>query len=40
MLEALPIGLIIFSGSGIVENLADKARKMGISVWQVGTEGS
>lgn len=29
MLEALPIGVIVFSGSGIVEKLADKARKLG-----------
>jgi hypothetical protein len=34
MLEALPIGVIVFPGSGIVENLADKARKMGIQVWR------
>ena len=40
MLEALPIGVIVFPGSGIVENLADKARKMGIPVWQVGKEGA
>jgi hypothetical protein len=32
MLEALPIGVIVFPGSGIVENLSDKARKMGIPV--------
>jgi hypothetical protein len=34
MLEALPIGVIVFPGSGIVENLADKARKLGIPVWR------
>ncbi|KAF0133219.1 MAG: DUF2493 domain-containing protein [Methylocystis sp.] len=34
MLETLPIGVIAFPGSGIVENLADKARKMGIPVWK------
>jgi len=34
MLEALPIGVIVFPGSGIVENFADKARKMGIPVWK------
>ncbi|WP_051080426.1 DUF2493 domain-containing protein [Methylocystis rosea] len=34
MLETLPIGVIVFPGSGIVENLADKARKMGIPVWR------
>lgn len=32
MLEALPIGVIAFPGSGISQNLADKARKMGIAV--------
>jgi hypothetical protein len=39
MLEALPIGVIVFPGSGIVENLADKARKMGIPVWRFAKEG-
>ena len=34
MLEALPIGVIAFPGSGISRNLADKARKMGIAVWR------
>ncbi|MBM3578413.1 MAG: DUF2493 domain-containing protein [Alphaproteobacteria bacterium] len=34
MLESLPIGVIVFPGSGIVENLADKARKIGIPVWR------
>jgi hypothetical protein len=34
MLETLPIGVIVFPGSGIVENLADKARNMGIPVWR------
>jgi hypothetical protein len=37
MLEALPIGVIVFPGSGIVENRADKARKMGIPVWRFGS---
>ena len=40
MLEALPIGVIVFPGSGIVENLADKARKMGIPVWGIGKDGA
>jgi len=39
MLEALPIGLIAFPGSGISDNLADKARKMGIPVWRFGVTG-
>lgn len=33
MLEALPVGLVIFPGTGIQDNLADKARKFGIPVW-------
>lgn len=36
LLEALPIGLILFPGSGIVENLGDKARKLGIPIWKCG----
>ncbi len=40
MLEALPIGAIVFPRSGIVEKLADKARKMGIPVWRVPKSGS
>jgi hypothetical protein len=30
LLQTLPIGLVVFPGSGICDNLADKARKMGI----------
>ena len=30
LLEALPIGLVVFPGSGVTDNLADKARKLGI----------
>ncbi len=30
MLETLPIGVVVFPGSGISQNLADKARKLGI----------
>jgi hypothetical protein len=37
MLEMLPLGVIVFPGSGITENLADKARKMGIPVWRFVT---
>ena len=33
MLEALPVGIIIFPGTGIQNNLADKAAKMGIPLW-------
>lgn len=32
MLEAMPIGLIIFPGNGYTENLADNAKRMGIPV--------
>jgi hypothetical protein len=34
MLDALPIGVVVFPGSGISANLADKARKIGIPVWR------
>lgn len=37
MLEARPAGLIIFSGTGIQDNLADKAKKIGIPVWDFRT---
>lgn len=33
MLEALPVGLVVFPGTGIQDNLADKAKKMGIPLW-------
>jgi hypothetical protein len=34
ILETLPIGVIVFPGSGVSANLADKARKLGIPVWR------
>jgi hypothetical protein len=34
ILEALPIGVIAFPGSGISANLADKAKRFGIPVWR------
>jgi hypothetical protein len=40
MLETLPIGVIVFPGTGIQENLADKARKLGIAVWKFGKGGA
>ena len=40
MLEVLPIGVIIFPGSGIQDNLADKAKKLGIPVWKFGEGGA
>ena len=35
MLEALPIGVIVFPGNGIQANLIDKARKVGIPVCSI-----
>jgi hypothetical protein len=36
LLDVLPIGILIFPGSGIQDNLADKAKRLGIPVWRVG----
>lgn len=33
VLEILPIGLIVFPGSGITDNLADKARQIGVPLF-------
>ncbi len=30
LLETMPIGVVVFPGSGISDNLADKAKKLGI----------
>ena len=35
LLETMPIGLIVFPGSGVTDNLADKARKLGISLYDL-----
>ena len=32
LLDVLPIGVVVFPGSGISDNLADKARKLGIPI--------
>ncbi|VDC33883.1 DUF2493 domain-containing protein [Pseudogemmobacter humi] len=40
MLDCLPIGVIIFPGTGIQENLADKAGKMGIPVYRMAKGGA
>jgi hypothetical protein len=40
MLSILPIGVIVFPGSGISANLADKAKKFGIPVWKFGEGGA
>jgi hypothetical protein len=34
LLEALPVGVVVFPGTGISANLADKAKKLGIPVWR------
>ena len=34
VLDVMPIGVIVFPGSGISANLADKAKKLGIPVWK------
>lgn len=36
LLATMPKGLIVFPGSGITENLADKAKRLGIPVWRCG----
>jgi hypothetical protein len=40
MLDALPIGVIVFPGTGIQDNLADKARRLGIPVWRFIEDGA
>jgi hypothetical protein len=40
MLEVLPIGVMVFPGTGIQDNLADKAKKLGIPVWKFGDAGA
>ena len=36
----LPIGLVVFPGSGITDNLADKARKLGIGLMDYRKRGA
>ena len=40
MLAILPIGVLHFPGTGIQDNLADKAKKFGIPVWKHGEGGA
>jgi hypothetical protein len=40
MLAILPIGVLHFPGTGIQDNLADKAKKLGIPVWKHGEGGA
>lgn len=39
LLDVLPIGVVVFPGSGISDNLADKARKLGIPLFDFRKEG-
>ena len=36
MLETMPIGILVFPGTGIQGNLTDKAKRLGVPVWKVG----
>ena len=40
MLEAMPIGVVVFPGSGISANLADKAKKLGIPLMRFDEGGA
>jgi hypothetical protein len=40
MLSVLPVGVMVFPGTGIQDNLADKARKLGIPVWKFARGGA
>ena len=40
MLDVLPIGVVVFPGTGIQGNLADKAKRLGIPVWKFGSGGT
>jgi hypothetical protein len=39
LLETLPIGVIVFPGSGVTNNLADKARRLGIPLFDFRKSG-
>ena len=40
MLDAQPIGIVVFPGSGVSANLADKAKSKGIRVWRFDLGGA
>lgn len=40
MLAVMPMGIMCFPGTGIQDNLADKAKKLGIPVWKFGNDGA
>jgi hypothetical protein len=39
LLDAMPIGVIVFPGSGVTDNLADKAKLLGIPLFDFRTSG-
>jgi hypothetical protein len=39
MLEAMPVGVLVFPGNGVSGNLADKAKKLGIPVMRFDRDG-
>ncbi len=40
MLDVLPIGVMVFPGTGIQNDLADKAKRLGIPVWRFDDGGA
>lgn len=40
MLDVMPVGVVVCPGTGIQENLADKARKLGVPVMRIGEGGA
>ena len=40
LLDVLPIGVMVFPGTGIQGNVADKAKNLGIPVWKFGSGGA
>jgi hypothetical protein len=40
MLAVMPIATIVFPSSGMQDNLADKAKKLGVPVYRFGSRGT
>lgn len=40
ILELLPMGVIVFPGTGIQDNFADKAKKLGINAYDFRNRGA
>jgi hypothetical protein len=38
--DVLPIGVLVFPGTGIQENRTYEARKLGIPMWKFGNRGA